>query len=51
MPTNQVTLITHRQILRRRLATVERQITRNEEARARLKGRIQFLEQRKQRAA
>jgi hypothetical protein len=56
MPTDQdtstlVILSTRRQILRRQLATVQLQITRNEEARARLEGRIQFLEQRKQRAA
>jgi hypothetical protein len=46
-----VILNTRRQILSRQLATVERQITRNEEARARLEERIRFLEQSKQRAA
>jgi hypothetical protein len=56
MPTDQhtstlVVLSTRRQILSRQLATVERQITRNEEAQARLKERIRFLEQSKQWAA
>jgi hypothetical protein len=56
MPANQdtsvqIALKTQRDFLSRELATVERQITRNEQARARLEERFRILEQSKRQAA